>query len=188
VGPPEPYSEFFDIQWHSPDPLLKGQLLLPFLGSDYGEALQSGTLTLHFDARRGIPCRALRTPLPDLPSGLRTILGNAAPETPGRRFSALSYQTMPTRAAWLKHALAERATEGDVLQAIEQRLAGFDRRHRKVSTACINCWNARATAWPVGAPRRMTSTGGAFSTSTNSAACASSARRCSKPPTARFSS
>jgi (1->4)-alpha-D-glucan 1-alpha-D-glucosylmutase len=34
-------------------PLLKGQLLLPFLGSDYGEALQSGTLTLHFDAAQG---------------------------------------------------------------------------------------------------------------------------------------
>ncbi|EXF93184.1 malto-oligosyltrehalose synthase [Pseudomonas fluorescens HK44] len=48
-----PYGEFFDIQWHSPDPLLEGQLLLPFLGSDYGSALQDGTLTLHFDPRRG---------------------------------------------------------------------------------------------------------------------------------------
>lgn len=48
-----PYSEFFDIQWHSPDPLLKGQLLMPFLGSDYGEALQSGTLPLRFDPAQG---------------------------------------------------------------------------------------------------------------------------------------
>lgn len=49
-----PYSEFFDIQWHSPDPLLEGQLLLPFLGSDYGTALQEGSLALKFDARRGV--------------------------------------------------------------------------------------------------------------------------------------
>ncbi|MDP9031819.1 MAG: alpha-amylase family glycosyl hydrolase, partial [Pseudomonadota bacterium] len=48
-----PYSEFFDIQWHSPDPLLKGQLLMPFLGSDYGEALQSGALPLRFDPQHG---------------------------------------------------------------------------------------------------------------------------------------
>ncbi|MEK1840954.1 MAG: alpha-amylase family glycosyl hydrolase, partial [Pseudomonas sp.] len=49
-----PYGEFFDIQWHSPDPLMEGQLLLPFLGSDYGIALQDGTLPLRFDARRGV--------------------------------------------------------------------------------------------------------------------------------------
>jgi (1->4)-alpha-D-glucan 1-alpha-D-glucosylmutase len=48
-----PYGEFFDIQWHSPDPLMEGQLLLPFLGSDYGVALQEGTLKLHFDAQQG---------------------------------------------------------------------------------------------------------------------------------------
>jgi (1->4)-alpha-D-glucan 1-alpha-D-glucosylmutase len=48
-----PYGEFFDIQWHSPDPLMEGQLLLPFLGSDYGVALQDGTLPLRFDAGHG---------------------------------------------------------------------------------------------------------------------------------------
>lgn len=41
-GRRSPYAEFFDIQWHSPDPLLKGQLLLPFLASDYGAVLQAG--------------------------------------------------------------------------------------------------------------------------------------------------
>ena len=30
-GRRSPYAEFFDIQWHSPDPLMEGQLLLPFL-------------------------------------------------------------------------------------------------------------------------------------------------------------
>ena len=39
-GRRSPYAQFFDIEWNSPDPLLEGQLLVPFLGSDYGEALQ----------------------------------------------------------------------------------------------------------------------------------------------------
>ena len=53
-GRRSPYAEFFDIQWHSADPLLAGQLLLPFLGSDYGQALQNGELPLTFDATTGM--------------------------------------------------------------------------------------------------------------------------------------
>lgn len=47
------YAEFFDIQWHSTDPLLEGQLLVPFLASDYGASLQAGDLQLCFQARDG---------------------------------------------------------------------------------------------------------------------------------------
>ncbi|MEB0119639.1 alpha-amylase family glycosyl hydrolase, partial [Pseudomonas sp. CCI1.2] len=49
-GRRSPYADFFDIQWHSPDPLLEGQLLLPFLSSDYGTVLQAGEIPLRFDA------------------------------------------------------------------------------------------------------------------------------------------
>ena len=52
-GRRSPYSEFFDIQWHSSDPLLAGQLLLPFLGTDYGQALVDGDLPLTFDEATG---------------------------------------------------------------------------------------------------------------------------------------
>ncbi|HSC68269.1 MAG TPA: malto-oligosyltrehalose synthase [Cellvibrio sp.] len=52
-GMRSPYAYFFDIQWNSPDPLLKGQLLLPFLRADYGEVLASGEVSLHFDADTG---------------------------------------------------------------------------------------------------------------------------------------
>ncbi|RWU21521.1 malto-oligosyltrehalose synthase [Pseudomonas alkylphenolica] len=47
------YAEFFDIQWHSTDPLLEGQLLVPFLASDYGVSLQAGDLQLCFQDRDG---------------------------------------------------------------------------------------------------------------------------------------
>ena len=53
-GRRSPYAEFFDIQWHSSDPLLAGQLLLPFLGSDYGAALKQGEIPLTFDKQHGV--------------------------------------------------------------------------------------------------------------------------------------
>ncbi len=124
-----PYSEFFDIQWHSPDPLLKGQLLMPFMGSDYGEALQSGTLTLHFEADHGsFYVEHYEHRFPICPRDYALILGNDEPLKPlADRFAALAYQDDAyAEAAWLKQALAERATE--VLPAIEQRLAQFDGR------------------------------------------------------------
>ncbi|CAM4051450.1 malto-oligosyltrehalose synthase [Vreelandella rituensis] len=47
-GRDSPYAEFFDIDWCSPDPLLTGKLLVPFLGAPYAEILQSGELTLRY--------------------------------------------------------------------------------------------------------------------------------------------
>jgi len=48
------HAKFFDIHWQSHDPLLRGQLLVPFLRSDYGEVLAAGEIELHFDAKRGL--------------------------------------------------------------------------------------------------------------------------------------
>jgi len=124
-----PYCEFFDIQWHSPDPLLKGQLLMPFLGSDYGEALQTGTLALAFDAAQGSFYAAhYEHRFPICPRDYAMILGSDPLLTPlAERFAALAYQDDAYHeAAWLKQALAERATESDVLRAIEQQLGTFD--------------------------------------------------------------
>lgn len=43
-GPGSRYARWFDIDWDTPDPRLRGKLLAPFLGSAYGEALRSGDL------------------------------------------------------------------------------------------------------------------------------------------------
>ena len=126
-----PYSEFFDIQWHSPDPLLKGQLLMPFLGSDYGEALQTGTLTLHFDAVHGsFFVEHYEHRFPICPRDYAMILGADELLKPlADRFSALAFQDDAyAEAAWLKQALAERATNSAVGKAIEHRLGAFDAR------------------------------------------------------------
>ena len=51
-GPNSRYAHYFDIDWQSSDPSLRGKLLTPFLGSGYGETLASGDLVLAFDAGR----------------------------------------------------------------------------------------------------------------------------------------
>lgn len=40
------YAEFFDVDWESPDPDLRGKILAPFLGRPYGEALNAGEIRL----------------------------------------------------------------------------------------------------------------------------------------------
>ena len=52
-GVTSPFAHFFDIQWQSPDPAIRGQLLVPFLRSDYGEVLAAGEVVLHFERESG---------------------------------------------------------------------------------------------------------------------------------------
>ncbi|WP_260958512.1 malto-oligosyltrehalose synthase [Pseudomonas citri] len=132
-----PYGEFFDIQWHSPDPLMEGQLLLPFLGSDYGVALQEGTLQLRFDASQGrfhvehyehhfpicpMHYGELLRPVETLPAEQAETL-----KTLAERFTTLNYQTdAHTLARPLQTELSELAADGDILAAIEDNLRGYD--------------------------------------------------------------
>lgn len=52
-GEASPFADFFDIDWHSPTAVLRGKLLLPFLGQSYGRVLERGELQLSFDESRG---------------------------------------------------------------------------------------------------------------------------------------
>lgn len=45
------YANFFDVDWDVPDPALRHRVHAPFLGKPYGDALDDGDLTLHFDPR-----------------------------------------------------------------------------------------------------------------------------------------
>ncbi|MDH1144289.1 malto-oligosyltrehalose synthase, partial [Pseudomonas mosselii] len=138
-GRRSPYAEFFDIQWHSSDPLLAGQLLLPFLGSDYGAALQNGEIPLTFEAPQGrfeVAHHEHRFPICPLDYG--RILDQA--EDPrlqalAAHFSALGEADDPLAAALsLQHELARLAAAGADLQAAlgafdSRTEAGFKRLH-----------------------------------------------------------
>ncbi|QGZ63662.1 malto-oligosyltrehalose synthase [Paraburkholderia acidisoli] len=43
------FARHFDVDWHSPDPALRGKVLMPFLGGPYGEELAAGRIELKFD-------------------------------------------------------------------------------------------------------------------------------------------
>ncbi|CAH2788535.1 MAG: Malto-oligosyltrehalose synthase (EC [uncultured Paraburkholderia sp.] len=47
------YARHFDVDWHSPDPTLRGKVLLPTLGASYGEELAAGRIALKFAADSG---------------------------------------------------------------------------------------------------------------------------------------
>ncbi|WPN44877.1 malto-oligosyltrehalose synthase [Pseudomonas sp. P8_241] len=132
-----PYGEFFDIQWHSPDPLMEGQLLLPFLGSDYGVALQDGTLAMRFDAWHGtLHVEHYDHRFPICPGDYGELLKTeVAPDATqaellknlADRFGALSYQTdAHSLAIPLKAELRDLANDPQFAAAIEQNLKRFD--------------------------------------------------------------
>jgi (1->4)-alpha-D-glucan 1-alpha-D-glucosylmutase len=52
-GTTSPYAHWFDINWQAQDPQLRNKVLAPFLGSSYGEALQSGELELKYIPETG---------------------------------------------------------------------------------------------------------------------------------------
>lgn len=124
-----PYGEFFDIQWHSPDPLMEGQLLLPFLGSDYGVAMQEGTLKLQFNAQTGgFYVEHYDHHFPICPNDYGELLkSEEALKSLADRFSSLSYQTdAHSLAIPLKEELRQWASEPQVLAAIHSNLAHYD--------------------------------------------------------------
>lgn len=79
------YAGYFDIDWNSADPLVRGHVLLPILGKPYAQALREGDVRLGFDG--GADAFALfvhDTPLPLSPETLEALRGA------GRRDDAMA--------------------------------------------------------------------------------------------------
>ncbi len=76
-GQNSPFAECFDIDWQSPDPRLRGKVLVPALEAPYQRVLRTGGLQIEFDGvafalRHG----ALRLPL--APNSVSGLLARAA--------------------------------------------------------------------------------------------------------------
>jgi len=130
-GRRSPYAEFFDIQWRSPDPLLAGQLLLPFLGSDYGSVLQAGEIPLRFDAERGsFYIEHYEHIFPICPLDYTFLLsasGHAGLTELGARFAGLQDQTDAyQQAPRLREELARLAAEDGFDPALQSIFRAFD--------------------------------------------------------------
>jgi (1->4)-alpha-D-glucan 1-alpha-D-glucosylmutase len=161
-GEASPYASYFDINW---DPLredLKGRVLLPILGDQYGGVLESGAIALRFAPDEGsFSAWYFDHRLPISPSSYPAILrhgGTPLAEFEGA-FAALRQLEGPsarTRAGDLKQRLAEQAADPDTARALEAALreftgtvgdpASFQPLHRLLEAQAYRLTNWRAAA------------------------------------------
>jgi (1->4)-alpha-D-glucan 1-alpha-D-glucosylmutase len=81
-GPHSRYARYFDIDWEPLKPELQHKILLPFLGTPYGEALDSGAIQLLYeDGRLFAAYHDLRFPL--TPPSYGQVLESVAERLPG---------------------------------------------------------------------------------------------------------
>ncbi|MBW4090023.1 MAG: malto-oligosyltrehalose synthase [Proteobacteria bacterium] len=125
-GRASPYAEYFDIDWQSATPGLRGRVLAPFLGDPYGVCLREGQIGLRFDPEDGRLYAAYfddRFPLAprDYPA---VLAGDDALAAAVRPLAAMPRErdAARTQAAAVRTALRDPALE----PAIAAALAAFD--------------------------------------------------------------
>lgn len=96
-GPASPHASAFDIDWEQLPYRKRGGVLLPILGSSYGESLERGEIELRYDAGEGsFSCWYYEHRLPIAPvrygEVLRTVVKEAGAEASdaGKRILALA--------------------------------------------------------------------------------------------------
>jgi (1->4)-alpha-D-glucan 1-alpha-D-glucosylmutase len=131
-GKASSYAEWFDIDWNPESLYLRDKVLVPFLGEQYGVALNAGHLSLRFDAQEGsLAVWAYDThKLPISPLDYPAVLGKEHPalERLGDEFSCLleALSQMPRRAGELKAMLAfEYAKDDQLRAALDRAVARF---------------------------------------------------------------
>ena len=118
-GQDSEYAGWFDIDW-DPDPrFLRGKLLVPLLGDQYGAVLEAGQLELRFQSATGdFAVWAYNThKLPICPLHYERVLGNDHPglEQLGRRLlrpARTGIRVLARRARTYKAELAALVREG----------------------------------------------------------------------------
>jgi len=121
-GQESEYAGWFDIDWQPDHAYLRGKLLVPFLGEQYGIELEAGNLALKFDrANSDFAVWAYeRHKLPICPLHYARILGDAHAELErmGDAFAGLPdwRPQIVRRAAELKTELGRLARDDDAVQ------------------------------------------------------------------------
>ncbi|MFC3607322.1 malto-oligosyltrehalose synthase [Stutzerimonas tarimensis] len=130
-GQRSPYAKFFDIEWHSPDPLLEGLLLVPVLGVDYGEALLDGQIKIKLEVDHGqLYAEYYEHCFPLTPPSYGELLRGADEprlRTLAQHFDALRTEPAPyTTAVQLRSELATLLKDPEVCAALGTSLQTYD--------------------------------------------------------------
>jgi (1->4)-alpha-D-glucan 1-alpha-D-glucosylmutase len=146
-GPASPHASAFDIDWDLLPHRKRGGVLLPILGSSYGEALERGEIELRYDENEGsFSCWYFEHRLPIAPERygevLRTVVKEADAETSeaGKRILALAsrYHGLrhPNRqeAPHFKQELKEIAGDAEIIaRGLDAYRASADRLARTLA-------------------------------------------------------
>jgi (1->4)-alpha-D-glucan 1-alpha-D-glucosylmutase len=130
-GEASPYAQYFDINWDAARPDLKGRVLLPVLGEQYGEILERGEIQLRFDAAEGSFSAwyfVHRFPISPLTYGMILEAAGEIPAGLAGAFASLgglSAAVAREDAVVLKGRLAAAARDPSVNAAIGAALAQF---------------------------------------------------------------
>src|SRR6266446_1155641 len=136
-GRSSPFAAYFDINWDATRPDLKGRVLLPVLGDQYGIVLENGEIELHFDPEPGsFSAWYFTHRLPISPHSYPSILAQGGEPLAklAADFGTLSRREARECAAQLKLRLAERARDPVIAGAIASALTRFNGRKGKAES------------------------------------------------------
>ncbi len=150
-GPSSPFSDYFDVDWAPIKTELRGRVLLPILGDQYGEVLARGDLNVRFDAGTLVLHHADGT-LPLNPRQLPRVLGldagvtnhtlpEGAPETLEYLSILTALSNLPPIAERTPTLVDERQREKDVARQRLARLADQSPEVRAHIDTCLRMVN-----------------------------------------------
>ena len=121
------YASFFDIDWNSGEDRLRGKVLVPILGGQYGTILAEGGIRIVRQGHR-FRVEASGQSLPVAPESIYAVLAKAGNylrnDTLG--FLADSYARLPLPEFWDRHLALKRHRDKGVLHALLERLCSED--------------------------------------------------------------
>jgi (1->4)-alpha-D-glucan 1-alpha-D-glucosylmutase len=152
-GPSSIYASYFDIDWHPVNPDLENKLLLPVLGDQYGQVLESGQFRLSYEDGAFF-LTYYETKLPVAPTTYRNLLGHQleplakalGPEHPHVQElrsiqTAVSY--LPPQTELPPEKMEERNREKEIIKRRIAALAAASPEVRAAIACAVEAFNGK---------------------------------------------
>ena len=122
-GPASNYASYFDVDWETPEKRLRNTVLIPVLGDQYGDVLESGAIKLERDGA-ALTVRYHEHRFPVAPRSFDTILSAAAVRCGSDElaFLADTFGRLPLPTATDIESTRRRHRDKDVLRGFLTRL------------------------------------------------------------------
>jgi (1->4)-alpha-D-glucan 1-alpha-D-glucosylmutase len=141
-GPSSSFARHFDIDWNPPNPTLKGRVLLPILGDQFGRVLERQELRVtyrdgafflnYWETQLPVAARSSTLVLRLALEGARTLLGESDPHTSELESILTALEHLPPRTETDPARLRERRREKEV---VRRRLSSLVKESNGVRAA-----------------------------------------------------